>query len=139
MYNSSWFTLQSSFFAHFMCFEVPTLVPPGGVVNGNKAGYDDDDDLGIMDIDENDSKSGIYAWLFSNSGFVLLKLRSASNTLFNTHSNTPSLIGWNICVPHHFMWISFPKCGIHMISLNKRVSVEKRVLLALLFEVIYVL
>lgn len=49
---------ESSFFAHFMCFEVPTLVPPGGVVNGNKAGYDDDDDLGIMDIDENDSKSG---------------------------------------------------------------------------------
>ncbi|XP_019443165.1 PREDICTED: exocyst complex component SEC3A isoform X5 [Lupinus angustifolius] len=52
---------ESSFFAHFMCFEVPTLVPPGGIVNGNKIGYDDDDnddDLGIMDIDENDSKSG---------------------------------------------------------------------------------
>ncbi|WVY91832.1 hypothetical protein V8G54_037346 [Vigna mungo] len=50
---------ESSFFAHFMCFEVPTLVPPGGVVNGNKTGYDDDDDdLGIMDIDENDNKSG---------------------------------------------------------------------------------
>ncbi|WJX15821.1 Exocyst complex component S3A [Trifolium repens] len=47
---------ESSFFAHFMCFEVPTLVPPGGIVNGNKAGYDDDDDLGIMDIDENDGK-----------------------------------------------------------------------------------
>jgi hypothetical protein len=88
MYNSSWFTLQSSFFAHFMCFEVPTLVPPGGVVNGNKAGYDDDDDLGIMDIDDNDSKSGIYARLFSNSGFVLLKLRSASNALFSTFTQT---------------------------------------------------
>ncbi|KAK4274750.1 hypothetical protein QN277_017932 [Acacia crassicarpa] len=52
---------ESSFFAHFMCFEVPTLVPPGGIVNGNKTGYDDDgndDDLGIMDIDENDSKPG---------------------------------------------------------------------------------
>ncbi|KAF7817545.1 exocyst complex component SEC3A isoform X1 [Senna tora] len=52
---------ESSFFAHFMCFEVPTLVPPGGVVNGNKTGYDDDandDDLGIMDIDDNDSKPG---------------------------------------------------------------------------------
>ncbi|KAF1882510.1 hypothetical protein Lal_00002688 [Lupinus albus] len=52
---------ESSFFAHFMCFEVPTVVPPGGVANGNKTGYDDDandDDLGIMDIDENDSKSG---------------------------------------------------------------------------------
>lgn len=60
VYNSSWHKLQSSFFAHFMCFEVPTLVPPGGVVNGNKAGYDDDDDLGIMDIDENDSKSGTH-------------------------------------------------------------------------------
>jgi len=45
-----------------MCFEVPTLVPPGGVVNGNKTGYDDDDDdLGILDIDENDSKSGTHA------------------------------------------------------------------------------
>ncbi|KAI9201741.1 hypothetical protein LWI28_028448 [Acer negundo] len=53
---------ESSFFAHFMCFEVPALVPPGGVANGNKNGsYDDDandDDLGIMDIDENDSKGG---------------------------------------------------------------------------------
>lgn len=45
-----------------MCFEVPALVPPGGVANGNKSGsYDDDtndDDLGIMDIDDNDSKAG---------------------------------------------------------------------------------
>lgn len=42
-----------------MCFEVPTLVPPGGIGNGNKVEYDDnDDDLGIMDIDDNDSKSG---------------------------------------------------------------------------------
>ncbi|KAJ7966691.1 exocyst complex component sec3A [Quillaja saponaria] len=55
---------ESSFFAHFMCFEVPTLVPPGGVANGNKTGHDDgdanddDDDLGIMDIDDNDSKAG---------------------------------------------------------------------------------
>jgi hypothetical protein len=57
-----------------MCFEVPTLVPPGGIINGNKAGYDDDDDLGIMDIDENDGKSGIYVWLSSNSGVVLQKL-----------------------------------------------------------------
>ncbi|KAK7275294.1 hypothetical protein RIF29_16406 [Crotalaria pallida] len=40
-----------------MCFEVPTLVPPGGVANGNKTGYDDDNDLGIMDIDENDTKT----------------------------------------------------------------------------------
>ncbi|KAH1252403.1 Exocyst complex component SEC3A [Glycine max] len=46
---------ESSFFAHFMCFEVPSLV------DGNKTGHNDqknDDDLGIMDIDENDSKSG---------------------------------------------------------------------------------
>lgn len=52
---------ESSFFAHFMCFEVPALVPPGGVVNGSKPGMDDDtneDDLGIMDIDDNDSKAG---------------------------------------------------------------------------------
>lgn len=54
--------LQSSFFAHFMCFEVPALVPPGGVANGGKPGYNDDDanddDLGIMDIDDNDGKAG---------------------------------------------------------------------------------
>ncbi|KAA8528602.1 hypothetical protein F0562_035957 [Nyssa sinensis] len=52
---------ESSFFAHFMCFEVPALAPPGGLVNGNKTGTNDDDanddDLGIMDIDENDSKT----------------------------------------------------------------------------------
>lgn len=53
---------ESSFFAHFMCFEVPALVPPGGAANGNKNGPMDDDtiddDLGIMDIDENESKTG---------------------------------------------------------------------------------
>ncbi|KAJ4831775.1 Exocyst complex component S3A, partial [Turnera subulata] len=53
---------ESSFFAHFMCFEVPALVPPGGAANGNKGGSsnddEDDDDLGIMDIDENDSNAG---------------------------------------------------------------------------------
>ncbi|KAM5564782.1 exocyst complex component SEC3A [Rosa sericea] len=53
---------ESSFFAHFMCFEVPALVPPGGTANGDKSEYDDDDpnddDLGIMDIDDNDSKAG---------------------------------------------------------------------------------
>lgn len=46
-----------------MCFEVPALVPPGGVANGGKSGYNDedanDDDLGIMDMDDNDSKAGI--------------------------------------------------------------------------------
>ncbi|KAF1871189.1 hypothetical protein Lal_00019981 [Lupinus albus] len=50
---------ESSFFAHFMCFEVPTLVPLGG--SGKKTGNEDDakgDDMGIMDIDEKDSKSG---------------------------------------------------------------------------------
>ncbi|XP_019174748.1 PREDICTED: exocyst complex component SEC3A-like [Ipomoea nil] len=51
---------ESSFFAHFMCFGVPALVPPGGVANGNKSvqDEDDDDDLGIMDIDDNDNKAG---------------------------------------------------------------------------------
>lgn len=53
---------ESSFFAHFMCFEVPTLIPPGGA-NGNKGGPVDDDganddDLGIMDIDDSDSNAG---------------------------------------------------------------------------------
>ncbi|KAL2242048.1 UNVERIFIED_CONTAM: Exocyst complex component SEC3A [Sesamum indicum] len=48
---------ESSFFAHFMCFEVPALVPPGGLANGNKTvpiDDDNDDDLGILDIDDND-------------------------------------------------------------------------------------
>lgn len=52
---------ESSFFAHFMCFEVPALVPPGGLANGNKTGHNDDDttdDLGIMDIDDNETKAG---------------------------------------------------------------------------------
>ena len=50
---------QSSFFAHFMCFEVPTL-------DVNKSGHNDDDDLGIADIDENDSKSGTFTSLSTN-------------------------------------------------------------------------
>ncbi|MCD7446641.1 Exocyst complex component 1 [Datura stramonium] len=52
---------ESSFFAHFMCFEVSTLLPPEGVANENKDGDDKDDvdeDLGIMDIDQNDNKAG---------------------------------------------------------------------------------
>ncbi|XP_075077796.1 exocyst complex component SEC3A isoform X1 [Nicotiana tabacum] len=52
---------ESSFFAHFLCFEVPALLPPEGVANGKKVGDDKDDvddDLGIMDIDENDKKAG---------------------------------------------------------------------------------
>ncbi|GAB4844734.1 Exocyst complex component S3A [Ancistrocladus abbreviatus] len=53
---------ESSFFAHFMCFEVPTLNPAGSVPNGNRtASHEEDesndDDLGIMDIDDDDSKS----------------------------------------------------------------------------------
>lgn len=63
IYSLEGYTVQSSFFAHFMCFEVPALVPPGGVANGGKSGYNDDDanddDLGIMDIDDNDSKVGM--------------------------------------------------------------------------------
>ena len=45
-----------------MCFKVPELVPPLRCTNGNKSrSYDDDtsdDDLGIMDIDDNDNKAG---------------------------------------------------------------------------------
>ncbi|KAJ1701700.1 hypothetical protein LUZ63_001479 [Rhynchospora breviuscula] len=48
---------ESSFFAHFMCFEVPALVPAGGpALNKKGAKDDDDDDLGIMDPDGNDMK-----------------------------------------------------------------------------------
>ncbi|AEE32185.1 unnamed protein product [Arabidopsis thaliana] len=54
---------ESSFFAHFMCFEVPALAPPGGAGNDKKSQSNnddgnDDDDLGIMDIDETDKKPG---------------------------------------------------------------------------------
>ncbi|KAG0467875.1 hypothetical protein HPP92_017203 [Vanilla planifolia] len=49
---------ESSFFAHFMCFDVPALVPPGGPTSGKKGVMDGDDviddDLGIMDPDGND-------------------------------------------------------------------------------------
>ncbi|KAG2536555.1 hypothetical protein PVAP13_9NG195700 [Panicum virgatum] len=49
---------ESSFFAHFMCFEVPALVPAGSPnVNKSKSGGNDaDDDLGLMDPDGNDLK-----------------------------------------------------------------------------------
>ncbi|KAK1645785.1 hypothetical protein QYE76_063590 [Lolium multiflorum] len=50
---------ESSFFAHFMCFEVPALVP-AGAPNFNKyrsgANDPDDDDLSLMDPDGNDIK-----------------------------------------------------------------------------------
>ncbi|OWM74483.1 hypothetical protein CDL15_Pgr003986 [Punica granatum] len=49
---------ESSFFAHFMCFDVPTLVPAGNDSSGHKSMDSNDDDLGIMDIDDNDSKGG---------------------------------------------------------------------------------
>ncbi|XP_052208193.1 exocyst complex component SEC3A [Diospyros lotus] len=49
---------ESSFFAHFMCFEVPALVPPGGIKGGSNDDDYNDDDLGIMDIDENEGKNG---------------------------------------------------------------------------------
>lgn len=50
---------ESSFFAHFMCFEVPALVPPGGPNAGRNGPTDDDandDDLSPMDLDGNDIK-----------------------------------------------------------------------------------
>jgi exocyst complex component 1 len=55
------FSIQSSFFAHFMCFEVPALVPTSGPASNKKGAKDhddDDDDLGIMDPDGNDMKPG---------------------------------------------------------------------------------
>ncbi|KAM3294116.1 hypothetical protein ACQJBY_037180 [Aegilops geniculata] len=50
---------ESSFFAHFMCFEVPALVPAGAPnVNKRTSGANDpdDDDLSLMDPDGNDIK-----------------------------------------------------------------------------------
>ncbi|CAL9066816.1 unnamed protein product [Musa banksii] len=50
---------ESSFFAHFMCFEVSALVP-AGASNGKKKGSDDnsasDDDINLMDSEVNDVK-----------------------------------------------------------------------------------
>ncbi|KAM0035378.1 putative exocyst complex component Sec3 [Helianthus debilis subsp. tardiflorus] len=45
---------ESSFFSHFMCFGVSALAPPGSPANGDKS---NDDDLGIMDIDDNDTST----------------------------------------------------------------------------------
>ncbi|KAK8957942.1 Exocyst complex component SEC3A [Platanthera zijinensis] len=49
---------ESSFFAHFMCFDVPALVSPGTPSNIKRGALDgaDDDDLGIMDLDEDDAE-----------------------------------------------------------------------------------
>ncbi|CAN0837682.1 Exocyst complex component SEC3A [Linum grandiflorum] len=53
---------ESSFFAHFMCFEVPTSGSKGGGGCNDDDDDDDDvdidDDLGIMNIDDNDHKTG---------------------------------------------------------------------------------
>ncbi|PIA52444.1 hypothetical protein AQUCO_01000368v1 [Aquilegia coerulea] len=53
---------ESSFLSHFLCFEVPALVPTGDPTNGrtSQSNVDDsdDDDLGIMDIDDNVGKHG---------------------------------------------------------------------------------
>lgn len=88
--------LQSSFFAHFMCFEVPALVPPGGTASGDKSEYNDDDpnddDLGIMDIDDNDSKAGSLAlWAFGHmfnlSALYVLKFSQFCFSLAFTQSS----------------------------------------------------
>ncbi|KAG1368535.1 exocyst complex component SEC3A [Cocos nucifera] len=52
---------ESSFFAHFMCFEVPAFVPPGAPANDTKNGSDgndaNDDDLSLMDSNANGNNS----------------------------------------------------------------------------------
>lgn len=53
--------MQSSFFSHFMCFGVSALAPPESPANGNKS---NDDDLGIMDIDDNDESDNKSKILF---------------------------------------------------------------------------
>lgn len=45
---------ESSFFSHFMCFGVSALAPPGSPANGDQS---NDDDLGIMDIDDNETNN----------------------------------------------------------------------------------
>lgn len=64
-----------------MCFEVPALNPPGGVPNENKStsNVDDagDDDLGIMDIDDNDSKAGLSQLFAPNVYYSIMHLAYA--------------------------------------------------------------
>lgn len=66
-----------------MCFEVPALNPPGGVPNGNKSASNvddaDDDDLGIMDIDDNDSKAGLSQLLAPNVYYSIMHLAYAGS------------------------------------------------------------
>ncbi|XP_039055664.1 exocyst complex component SEC3A-like isoform X2 [Hibiscus syriacus] len=55
---------ESSFFAHFMCFDIPGLLPQGDDADGNESGSEDDDDdaddddQGTKGIDDNDGKGG---------------------------------------------------------------------------------
>lgn len=61
-----------------MCFEVPTL-------DGDKSGYNDDandDDLGIADIDENDSKSSTCTSLSKYPFYTLNFLFKNCNVIF---------------------------------------------------------
>ncbi|XP_047337630.1 exocyst complex component SEC3A-like [Impatiens glandulifera] len=82
---------ESSFFAHFMCFEVPTLVPSGGAP-GSKAGpkEDDgnDDDLGIMDIDDNDSSAG------TNPGELAALNESLQELLDGIQEDFHAVVDW---------------------------------------------
>ncbi|CAH2042108.1 unnamed protein product [Thlaspi arvense] len=59
---------ESSFFAHFMCFEAPSLEPSEGATSDDKANChndaNNDDNLGILDIDDHERKTGRS---FSNS------------------------------------------------------------------------
>ncbi|XP_008220740.1 PREDICTED: LOW QUALITY PROTEIN: exocyst complex component SEC3A-like [Prunus mume] len=79
---------ESSFFAHFMCFEVPALVPPGGTANGDKSDDTNDDDLGIMDIDDNDSKVG------KNSGELAALNESLQNLLDGIQEDFYAVVDW---------------------------------------------
>lgn len=45
-----------------MCFDVPTLAPVGDDGSGQNSEDLNDEDLGIMDIDDNDSKGGWFHW-----------------------------------------------------------------------------
>jgi len=58
-----------------MCFEVPALAPPGGAGNDKKSQSNNDDgndndDLGIMDIDEADKKPGKLKLLAISKAFA---------------------------------------------------------------------
>ncbi|XP_072987152.1 exocyst complex component SEC3A-like [Typha latifolia] len=65
---------ESSFFAHFMCFEVPAFAPASGNRSRSAGNDANDDDLSLMDSDGNDVKSNNNATELGNLNEALQEL-----------------------------------------------------------------